>query len=52
MTTLYRIYDHTDRETLANKLSDLTQAQITLELLRKQYPTHQLEIEKYTVYTA
>lgn len=46
--TRYRIFDHTDNETLANSLDDLHQAYAVLELLQKQYPNNSLEVESYT----
>ena len=46
----YRIYDHTDGETVANSLHDYTQAWELFQLLVQQYPTHDLEIESYTYY--
>ena len=49
MVTYYRIYDHTDCETLADKIGDAQQAQETLVLLQLQYPTNRLEIETYSV---
>jgi len=48
MITLYRIYDHTDRETLADGITDDSQAYETLQLYQLQYPDHELEIETYT----
>ena len=52
MTTLYRIID-TDRcgQILANAIPDLVQAQTVLELLRKDYPDLDLQIESYTIHT-
>lgn len=50
MITCYRIYDHTDQETLADSLDNIDQANETLYLLQLQYPYHDLEIEKYTKY--
>ena len=48
MATLYRIID-TDRcgQILANGIPDLTQAQILLDLLKKDYPDLDLQIESY-----
>jgi hypothetical protein len=48
MITLYRVYDRTDDETLADGISDYAQAHETLELYRLQYPYNELEIETYT----
>lgn len=44
----YRIYDHTDKEILANSLDDLNQTYQVLDLLQQQYPNNELEIEEYT----
>ena len=44
--TLWRISD--TREILANRIPTLTQAQHLLELLRKDYPDAELQIEQYT----
>ena len=51
MLTVYRIYDHTDNETLADGIGDESQAYETLQLYQLQYPTHDLEVETYTKYT-
>ena len=51
MLTVYRIYDHTDSETLADGIGDASQAYETLQLYQLQYPTHELEVETYTKYT-
>ena len=49
MVTYYRIYDRTDCETLADKISDAVQAQEVFTLLKLQYPENELEIETYSV---
>ena len=49
MVTYYRIYDHTDQETLADKILDAVQAQETLMLLQLEYPHNDLTIESYSV---
>ena len=46
-TTRYRIYDHTEKNTLANAL-DLEQADQVLHFLKLEYPNSILEIESYT----
>lgn len=46
--TLYRLYDHTDRNTLANAIPTLDQAQAVLRLLQLEYPNNTIEIETYT----
>ena len=46
--TLYRLYDHTDRNTLANAIPTLDQAQAVLRLLQLEYPNNNIEIETYT----
>jgi len=48
MLTVYRIYDHTDGETLADGIVDASQAYETLQLYQLQYPHNKLEIETYT----
>ena len=48
MITLYRIYDATDNEILADGISDYAQAHETVELYRLQYPHNKLEVETYT----
>lgn len=48
MQTLYRIYDHTAHEILANAVSSHEQAQEVLHFLRLESPTHEIEIESYT----
>lgn len=45
--TLYRIYDHTDKNILANGL-DQEQAHQVLHFLKLEYPHNELEIESYT----
>jgi hypothetical protein len=48
MATLYRIIDNNRcGQILANALPDLTQAHILLDLLRKDYPDLDLQIESY-----
>ena len=51
MLDQYRIYDHTDKETLADSIDDYAFAEETLYLLQLQHPHHELEIEKYIRYT-
>lgn len=51
MITLYRIYDHTDKNTLANGISDYEQAYVILGFLELEFPKNTLEIETYTKYT-
>ena len=48
MITLYRIYDHTTQNTLANAIPSLEQANEVLHFLRLDTPTNELEIESYT----
>ena len=48
MDTLYRLYDHTDRNTLANAIPTLKQAQEVKTLLEREYPNNHIEIETYT----
>lgn len=50
MLTLYRIYDHTDKEILADHIQTYEQAHETLQLYKLQYPSNELEIESYTKY--
>jgi len=45
--TLYRIYDHTDQNTLANALTQ-EQADQVLHFLKLDLPNNNLEIEAYT----
>lgn len=47
MITLYRIYDHTTKNTLANSL-DEEQAEQVLHFLKLEYPQNELEIESYS----
>jgi len=48
MNTLYRIVDTNSGETLANGIPDFSTAICTLELLEKDHPDLDLEIETYT----
>jgi hypothetical protein len=48
MQTLYRIYDHTTQNILANAIGSHEQAQEVLHFLRLDAPTHDIEIESYT----
>ena len=48
MITLYRIYDATDNEILADHIDTYEQAHETLQLYQLQYPHDKLEIESYT----
>mgnify|MGYP000576379835 CR=1 len=48
-TTLYRLYDHTDLNTLATAVPSLEQAQEVLRVLEREYPNNHIEIESYTV---
>ena len=48
MLTLYRIYDHTTKNTLANAIPSHTQAQEVLMFLQADAPGNLLEIESYT----
>jgi len=48
MIVLYRIYDHSDKNTLANGISDYDHAWTILDFLQKDLPNNSLEIEKYT----
>ena len=48
MITLYRIYDHTDKNTLANALSEYDDAYTILSFLKLDLPNNELEIESYT----
>ena len=47
MTNLYRIYDHTTQNTLANAIPTLVQAQEVLMFLQQDAPQNELEIEEY-----
>lgn len=51
MLKRYRIYDHTDREIVANSLETQEQAYEVLTLLKLNYPAHELEIESYEIQT-
>ena len=51
MTNLYRIYDHTTQNTLANAIPSLEQAQEVLMFLQQDAPNNELEIEEYRKYT-
>lgn len=51
MTNLYRIYDHTTQNTLANAIPTLVQAQEVLMFLQQDAPQNELEIEEYRKYT-
>lgn len=48
MITLYRIYDHTTQNTLANGIGSLDQATEVLYFLQQDEPDNNLEIESYT----
>ncbi len=48
MITLYRIYDHTDKNTLANAIPTLEQAVEIVYFLKLNDPNNELEIESYT----
>ena len=48
LITLYRIYDHTQKQTLANGIEDYEFALQTLELYALELPGHELELETYT----
>jgi hypothetical protein len=48
MITLYRIYDHTDKNTLANAIPTYDDAYTVLGYLKLDLPTNELEIESYT----
>ena len=47
MITLYRIYDHTDQNTLASCIPTLEQAHEVLHFLKLEYPHNEIEIESY-----
>ncbi len=51
MTNLYRIYDHTTKNTLANAIPTLAQAQEVMMFLQQDAPHNELEIEEYRKYT-
>ena len=46
--TVYRIYDHTEQQTLANNIDNYEFALQTLELYTLELPGHELELETYT----
>ena len=48
MNTLYRIYDRTDKNTLANAIPTYDDAYTVLGYLKLDLPTNELEIESYT----
>jgi hypothetical protein len=48
MITLYRIYDHTTQNILANAIPTLEQAHEVLHFLQQDAPGNELEIESYT----
>ena len=48
MITLYRIYDRTTKNTLANAIPTLEQATEVLYFLQQDAPANELEIESYT----
>ena len=48
MITLYRIYDHTTQNILANAIPTLAQAQEVRVFLQQDAPGNELEIEEYT----
>ena len=48
MLTLYRIYDHTTQNTIANAIPTQAQAQEVLHFLQADAPGNTLEIEEYT----
>ena len=47
-TVRYRIYDQTDQHTLASEIPTLEKAQELREILLKDFPTNELEIESYS----
>lgn len=47
--TWYRIYDQTDKNTLANQIPTLLSAEKLKHLLELDLPNNLLEIEAYTV---
>lgn len=47
MTTYYRIYDHTEKNTLASGIPTLEQANEVLHFLKLEYPSNSIEIESY-----
>jgi len=48
---MYRVYDSTDNETLADGIDDYSFALETLHLLQLQYPQNHLDLEEYIKYT-
>ena len=48
MLKLYRIYDHTTQNTIANAIPTEAQAQEVLHFLQQDAPANTLEIEQYT----
>ena len=48
MITLYRIYDHTDKNTLANAIPEYDHAYTIWGFLKLDFPNNELEIESYT----
>lgn len=48
MITVYRIYDHTTQNTLANGISTLEQANEILHFCCLDAPNNEIEIETYT----
>ena len=48
MITLYRIYDHTTQNILANGIGSLEQATEILFFCKQDEPTNDIEIETYT----
>lgn len=48
MITLYRIYDHTEKNTLASGIPTLEQAHEVLHFLKLESPSNEIEIESYT----
>ena len=48
MLTLYRIYDHTTQNTIANAIPTLEQAQEVKHFLQADAPSNELEIEEYS----
>ena len=48
MITLYRILDHTEKNTLASGIPTLEQATEVLHFLKLEYPHNLVEIESYT----
>ena len=48
MITLYRIYDHTTQNILANGIGSLEQATEILYFCKQDEPTNDIEIEEYT----